>query len=115
MKGTVILVTKETLGTTHADDAAFGVDMLDKFFHALEGRSEYPKAICFYTEGVKTLVKGSPYEAGLRILNGLGVQLIVCRSCVEYYDLGDFLAVGKLCGMPDIVGIIAEADKVVTV
>ena len=53
MKDAVILVTKRGLGTTSAEDAAFGSEMLEKLVHTLEVMEDKPKAICFYTEGVK--------------------------------------------------------------
>ena len=115
MHGTVILVTKAQLGTVDPADAEFGTEMLDKFFHTLERRKERPKAICFYTEGVKALAKGSSLELGLGLLHGLGVPLLACGSCVERYGLTDKLAVGDVVGMPDIVELMAQADKVITI
>jgi hypothetical protein len=115
MPQTIMLVRSCQLGSVEPSDAAFGIEMLDKFFHALESRPDRPTAICFYTEGVKALAKGSPLETGLRLLAGLGVRIVACGSCVEHYGLADKLAVGEIGGMPDIVQLIAESDKVVTI
>jgi hypothetical protein len=115
MQDTVILVTKLGLGHTDAADAEFGTDMLDKFFHTLERQPQKPKAICFYTEGVKAVVQGSPFEVGLKLLAGLGVRLIVCGTCVQHYGLEQKLAVGEVGGMPEIVKLMCEAHKVITV
>ncbi|MHB8861845.1 MAG: DsrE family protein [Pirellulaceae bacterium] len=115
MRKTVIVVTRSGLGTTAAEDAEFGVEMLDKFFHSLERQPEKPHAICFYTEGVKLLVDGSAVVLGLKLLEALGVRIIACQSCLHHYDLQDRLAVGKTGGMPDIVQLMREADKVITV
>jgi intracellular sulfur oxidation DsrE/DsrF family protein len=115
MQDTVILITKPTLGTTSPADAEFGTEMLDKFLHTLEKKGNRPKAICFYTEGVKAVSKGSPLEVGLRLLAGLGVQMIVCESCVKKYGLEGNLAVGEVGGMLEIVRVMSEAAKVITV
>ncbi len=115
MQDTVILVTKDTLGSTSPADSEFGAEMLDKFFHTLERQALRPKAICFYTEGVKTLVNGSPYTTSLRLLAGLGVQLVVCESCAKYYGVEQQLAVGEIGGMLAIVKLMSEASKVITV
>ena len=115
MQDTVILVTRLGLGWTDGADSEFGVEMLDKLFHTLERQPSKPKAICFYTEGVKAVVKGSPFEVGLKLLAGLGVRLVVCETCVKYYGLDDQLAVGEVGGMPDIVKLMSEAGKVITV
>lgn len=112
---TVILVTKQGLGTTAAGDEAFGSEMLDKFFHTLESRSEKPKAICFYTEGVKVVCEDSPHLLGLRLLERLGVRMLVCRTCLDYYGIADKLSAGETGGMTEIVQVLSEADKVITV
>ena len=37
LKKVVVLVRQEGLGQTAASDRQFGIDMLDRFFHTLEG------------------------------------------------------------------------------
>lgn len=114
-KKVVILVTGTGLGTTAPDDEPFGREMLEKFFHALESQPRKPYAICFYTEGVKAACDGAPCVLGLKLLEGLGVKLVACESCLNYYDLADSLVVGQPGGMNAIVGLMAEADQVITV
>ena len=115
MNNTVIVITKPCLGTTSQDDSEFGLEMLEKFFHSLERISAQPKGICFYTEGVKAVAKDSPIEISLKILEGLGVQLVICETCLKHYGLADKVVVGKIASMVDIVRMMSEADKVVTV
>lgn len=115
MNRTVILVTRPGLGTTLPADADFGLEMLDKFFHTLERLADKPLAICFYTEGVKVLEQGSPVVLGLKLLESLGVSIVACQSCVNRYGLQDRIAVGRIGGMPDIVQLMNQADKVITI
>jgi sulfur relay (sulfurtransferase) complex TusBCD TusD component (DsrE family) len=115
MKKTVILVTRQGLGTTLPEDAEFGREMLDKFFHALERQPEKPSAICFYTEGVKLLVPDSTVVLGLQLLEKLGVRILACQTCVNQYGLQNQLAVGEVKGLLEIVQVMAQADKVITV
>jgi sulfur relay (sulfurtransferase) complex TusBCD TusD component (DsrE family) len=115
MNDTVIIITKQGLGTTSAEDSVFGIEMLDKFFHELERQSVKPKAICFYTEGVKVATQGSPIEISLKLLERLGVQLIICRTCLEHYGLESELVIGTVGGMVDIVRMLSEAEKVITI
>jgi intracellular sulfur oxidation DsrE/DsrF family protein len=112
---TVILVTREGLGQVQAADHEFGVEMFDRFVHALEGEERRPEALCFYTDGVKLLVEGSRALPGLRLLAGLGVRLVACRSCLEKFGLLDRLGVGEVGTMKDVVRLIQDADKVVTI
>jgi intracellular sulfur oxidation DsrE/DsrF family protein len=115
MSKLVLLVTREGLGHVEPTDRQFGLEMFDRFLHALESQPVKPHCICFYTEGVKLVCEGSPALLGLRILQGQGVRLVACRTCLEHFGLTDKVAVGEAGGMNDIVSLLTEADSVVTV
>ena len=115
MSRLVLLVTREGLGHVDAADRQFGLEMFDRFLHALESQPIKPHAICLYTDGVKLVCEGSPALLGLRILQGKGVRLIACRTCLEHFGLTEKVAVGEVGGMNDIVGLLTQADSVVTV
>jgi hypothetical protein len=112
---TIVLITKETLGTVAGADREFGLSMMDKLLHALESEAEKPSAICFYTEGVRLVCRGSHVLLGLRLLEGLGVRLVSCQSCLEHYGLGGSVAVGEVGNMKQMAGLMMSAGKVVTV
>jgi hypothetical protein len=114
-KNTVVLVTSNGLGNVDAGDQAFGVAMFDKFIHTLESSPAKPQAMCFYTLGVHLVCEGSPALLGLQLLQGLGVRLVVCQTCLEHYGLKEKLRVGEVGGMSEIVAIMAAADKVLSV
>jgi len=111
----VLLVTREGLGQVDPSDRPFGLEMFDRFLHALESQAIKPHSICFYTDGVKLVCEGSPALLGLKILQGQGVRLLACRTCLEHFGLSDKVAVGEVGGMNDIVGLVTEADSVVGV
>jgi len=111
----VILITREVLGTVAREDVAFGAGMLEKFLHTLEASDRKPKVICFYTEGVKNLCTGSALLPGLSLLEGMGVRLMACGTCLEYYGLTDERQLGQVVGMNDIVAVMMQADSVITV
>jgi sulfur relay (sulfurtransferase) complex TusBCD TusD component (DsrE family) len=110
----VVLVTRYGMGAVAAGDEAFGVEMLERFLHACESRAESFEAICFYTEGVRAVCAESPLVPALRLIEGLGVRLVVCRTCLDHYGLTERVAVGEIGTMAEIVGLITEAGKVVT-
>lgn len=112
---TVIMVTRENLGNVSPEDRQFGAEMLDKFLHVLEGYQTKPSGICFYTEGVKAVCEGSPHIMGLELLQGLGVRIAVCQTCLNYYGLDKKIKVGEVVGMPQIVEMLMEADNVITI
>jgi intracellular sulfur oxidation DsrE/DsrF family protein len=115
MSKLVLLVARDGLGHVATTDRPFGLEMFDRFLHALESQPVRPHAICFYTDGVKLLCEGSPALLGLRVLQGQGVRLVACRTCLEHFQLSGKVAVGEIGTMNDIVGLLTEADSVVTV
>ena len=111
----VILVRQAGLGQTQAEDKQFGLDMFDRFLHTLEGEPVKPQAICFYTEGVKLVCQSSSALQSLSFLQGMGVRIVTCRTCLDYFKLQDQVAIGEVGGMNDIVKLLMAADKVITV
>ena len=114
-KMTVVLVRQNGLGSVGLGDGGFGHEMFDKFLHTLESLTEKPQAICFYTEGVRLACEGSPVLFSLRLLEKMGIRMVVCASCLEYYGLRERVAVGQAGGMKEIVELLTEADSVITV
>ena len=114
-RNVVVLVRQEGLGIVADADAQFGLAMFDRFLHALESQAVKPQAICFYTEGVKLVCQGSKAVFGLKMMQGLGVRLFSCRTCLEFYGLQDKVVAGEICTMAEIARLLLEADLVVTV
>ncbi len=108
---TVLLFTGNGMG--HAD-AVLGHKLAGKYLDLLGQNGELPAAICFYTEGVKLVVDGSPVLEQLRALEARGVRLIICSTCLEYYHLTDQVRVGIVGGMPDILEAQIKAGKVIS-
>ena len=108
-------MTGAGLGTTSEKDAEFGSAMLEKFLHTLEKTEPKPAAICFYTEGVRCVIDGSPFLLSLQLLEGMGVRMVSCLTCLDHYGVTDALAVGETGGMDEIVGLLSSAGKVIRV
>jgi hypothetical protein len=73
-----------------------------------------PGAICFYTNGVKLVIEGSPVLDQLKSLESKGVHLICCKTCLEHFGIEDKVRVGVVGGMTDVISAIWAAEKVVT-
>ena len=109
---TVLLLTRDGMG--HAEPAlshklaATYLDLLD-----LDGRDL--SAVCCYAEGVKLALEGAPTLEALQHLEAKGVPVIVCGTCVNFYDVGDRVRVGRVLGMKDIIEAQWGAEKVITI
>jgi sulfur relay (sulfurtransferase) complex TusBCD TusD component (DsrE family) len=112
MKDTVILVTNNGMGKA---DLALQHKLAAKYFELLIQNTHLPAAICFYTEGVKLAVTGSPVLDQLKALEAKGVHLILCSTCLDFYGISDQTQVGIVGGMTDIIEAQTKASKVITI
>ena len=112
MKDTIILVTNNGMGKA---DLVLQHKLAAKYFELLAQNVNLPAAICFYTEGVKLTVTGSPVLEQLKELEAKGVRLIICSTCLDFYGLGDQTQVGIVGGMGDIIEAQTKAAKVITI
>jgi sulfur relay (sulfurtransferase) complex TusBCD TusD component (DsrE family) len=108
---TVILLTREGMGSA---DAALQQKLLVTYLNLLLKNDTLPNAICFYTEGVRLVVEGSPHLEQLSLLEQRGVRLIICSTCLNYFGLTEKVKVGIVGGMADILEAQLKADKVIT-
>ncbi len=108
---TVIVINRQGMGSA---DLELQQKLLDTYLKLLIENSTLPAAVCFYTDGVKLVAEGSPLLERLRQLEGRGVRLIACSTCLNYFGLTEKVRVGIVGGMPDIIEAQAKASKVIT-
>ena len=112
MKDSIILVTNNGLGNA---DITLQQKLAVKYFELLSENNELPSAICFYTEGVKLTMMDSPALTQLKVLESMGVRIIICSTCLDYYGIKDKVQIGIIGGMPDIIEAQTKASKVITI
>jgi hypothetical protein len=112
MHNTVILVTSNGMGKA---DETLQQLLFGKYVELLSQSEGLPGAICFYTDGVKLVCEGSSVIEGLRQLEGKGVRLIICSTCLNYFALTSNVQVGIVGGMGDILEAQIKAEKVITI
>ena len=111
MKEVVLLITRQGMGD---GDPELQSKLIQTYFTLLDESDILPAVICFYTEGVKLVVEGSLVLESLGSLEAKGVRLIICNTCLDYYDLKEMVAVGIKGGMTDIIEAQRRAAKVIT-
>lgn len=109
----VIVVLVNRAGMGHAEPE-LQLKLMGSYLSFLLGIEPLPKAICFYADGVRLAVEGSPVLDALRELEEKGVHIILCSTCLTYFNLRDAVRVGIVGGMHDIVEAQWRADKVIT-
>jgi len=108
---TVLLFTHNGMGYAEPE---LQLKLAGTYLHLLDEHNMLPAAICFYTDGVKLAVQGSPVLDQLKSLEAKGVRLILCSTCLNYFGLIDQVRVGIVGGMTDIIEAQFQAEKVIT-
>jgi len=108
----LILVTSDGMGNA---ETPLQHKLLRVYLSLLDENDMLPAAICFYADGVKMVVEGSPVLEELKSLESKGVRLIVCSTCLNYFELIDKVQVGIVGGMTDIIEAQWQAEKVITI
>lgn len=109
---TVFIFSSYGMGNT--DDTSLKVALAKKFLALIAQHNPLPAQICFYTDGVKLTIEGSPVLDELKTLQDRGVELVICSTCVDTLGLRDKVRVGVVGGMPDIITAITQADNAIT-
>ena len=112
MKDKVVLIRGEGMGQGNDE---LGKLLLANFLRMIsEDKVKSPIAIFLLNHGVKIVCQGSPMLAHLTKLVENGTKLLICKTCLEFLDLVDQVAVGKVGGMNDFIEY-PTAYEVVTV
>jgi hypothetical protein len=109
MKDTLVVITREGMGSA---DSALQKRLVGTWLTLLLEGGDLPGAICFYTDGVKLAVEGSPVLEQLAKLEERGVHLILCKTCLDFFGLAEKVRVGIVGGMGDILAAQMIATKV---
>jgi intracellular sulfur oxidation DsrE/DsrF family protein len=108
---TVLLITRNGMGDA---EPALQVKLISTYFKLLDESNVLPAVICFYANGVHLVVEGSPVLDSLKSLESKGVHLVLCSTCLNYYNLSDKVQVGIVGGMTDIIEAQRRSAKVIT-
>jgi selenium metabolism protein YedF len=104
----VIVISADTMGRGNDE---LGYVLIRAFLHAIAFQKEKPSIMLFYNTGVKLSVQGSEVLDDLKQLEGEGVQLLVCGTCLNYFEIKDKLAAGTVSNMYDIVETMSRAGR----
>ena len=109
---TVILITRNGMGEA---GPALQQKLIAIYLKLLVESEFLPAAICFYTDGVRLAVEGSPVIELLKTLETKGVHLILCGTCLNEFQLTDKVKAGIVGGMGDILEAQKRAQKVISI
>lgn len=111
-KKTLIMITNDVIGN---GDRELGEKLMQNFLKTLPEMGDSLWRLVFLNEGVKLSVKDSPTLPALTQLETIGVSILVCGTCLDYYSLLDKKGIGITTNMLDIVTSLQAADKIINI
>jgi selenium metabolism protein YedF len=109
--GTVLVLSSNTMGR---GDDELGDILIRSLVHTMTEIDALPETIILFNAGVKLAVEGSPLLDDLQALQDQGIEILVCGTCLGYYELKEKLAVGVVSNMYDIAETMLGAAHTVT-
>jgi len=106
----LVFIDGETVGRGSEE---LGQILMRSFLITLKELNPIPWRIIFMNSGVKLSVEGSPYLEPLNNLMTMGVEILCCGTCLDYYKLKEKLKVGRVSNMFEIASSFLEATNVI--
>ncbi len=107
----VMMISTNELGRGSSE---LGGLLMRNFIYTITQRDDLPRTVILMNTGVKLSIEDSPVLEELTQLTEKGVEILVCGTCLDYYNLKEKHRVGLVSNMYDIVDALFAAERLVT-
>ena len=107
----LVFLTADTIGQ---GDETLGARLMGNFLNTLPELGDALWRIIMVNGAVKLATAANPAIEALKNLEAAGVSILVCGTCLEFFQLMDQKEVGQVTNMLDVVTSQQLADKVIT-
>ncbi len=94
-------------------DDALGRILIKGFLKTIKDVDPKPRRMIFVNSGIFLTTEGSEVIDALKELEEMGIEILSCGTCLDFFNRKDALKVGLASNMFDITSALMEADKVV--
>jgi len=106
----VFVISSDTMGK---GDDELGEALMKAFIHTIFDLDYLPDTLIFYNTGVKLAVKNSDVLDDLKKLEEKGVEILVCGTCANFFNIKEEISAGIISNMYDIAGAMSRAGRIV--
>jgi selenium metabolism protein YedF len=96
-------------------DDTLGLKLMVNFLSTLKEMGDELWQLVFVNNGVKLTIEGSEVLDDLKGYEKEGLNILVCGTCLNHFNLLDRKRVGETTNMLDIVTAMQLADKVINI
>lgn len=104
----VVLIKSRLFGEGEEE---LGGILMRSFIYTLNELEGNLRTVIFMNSGVLLAVDDSPLLEQIQALEGKGVEILSCGTCLDYYKKTEQLAVGKITNMYTATEILTGASK----
>ena len=106
-----VLITNDQLGVSEKEP---GQKLMKSFLSTLGQSDNPPETVLLLNTGVKLAAEDSEILEDLKVLAERSTEILLCGTCVGYYELTGRIAVGRVTNMVEIVEKLTSAARTVT-
>jgi selenium metabolism protein YedF len=106
----VVYVNTNTMGK---GDDELGAILIKGFIKTLKDVQPLPSRIIFVNKGVFLTTEGSELIPEIQGLEKMGIEILSCGTCLDFFHRKETLKAGLASNMYDITSALMQADKVV--
>jgi selenium metabolism protein YedF len=106
----VVYINSNLLGI---GDETLGAILMRAFLKTLLDLPIKPHRLILINSGVRLASEGSEVLETLIKLSEVGIEILACGTCLDFYGLKEKLKVGMVSNMYDIAQSLLEADRLI--
>jgi selenium metabolism protein YedF len=106
----VVYVSSEGMGRGSDE---LGATLMAAFLDTLSQFKDELTHLIFVNAGAKLTVEGSPVLGQIRQLEEMGIEVLVCGTCLNFYGIADKLVVGSVSNMFAIIETLSMAGRII--
>jgi len=106
----IVVISSDKMGE---GDDKLGYLLMSTFIKAMKDTDKLPAKMLFYNNGVKLVTTTSPDIENLRDLEKMGVEILLCGTCVNHYSLDSVIGAGSISNMFVMAEIMVSSTKVI--
>lgn len=95
------------------DHEELGEVLISAFLNQLVEREHAPRHILLYSEGVYLAKKSSENIDYLNALVKKGTRILICGTCVNYFQLENEISTGEISSMSEILNVSINSSNLI--
>lgn len=111
-KDLTIAIGSDKLGV---GEEKLGDILMNSFIYTVKETAPWPRTIVLFNSGVKLTCEGSKVLEDLKCMNDEGVEILVCGTCLDYYNIKDNIQVGEIANMYSIYEKMRNSNSTINI